>query len=275
MNDTLASKLFERCAVLVALACALILPGCDNSNTASDKSNHPQTTQKDEQRVISGKVMYRERVALPENVTVTVILADVSRADAPMKVLAEEHIDNPGQIPIPFSLRYRTAAVTQSHPLAYAIRGEIRDADGILLWTTTERHPVDLSSEVAPDEITLMLQRVASARTPAMSSAMQDARDAGASFWAMGNEPGWHAVIYPDERIDFVGDYGSNEVTLPYVHPAIEGTESRYQTGDEEHQMTLSISEQGCQDTMSDTPFEYTVRVTLNEHEYRGCGRNL
>ncbi|MCK0152110.1 YbaY family lipoprotein [Alcanivorax sp. S6407] len=269
----------RRCSSLLlsAMLSGLLLSGCNDSNAPVSESsdNVQQATKMDEQRVISGKVMYRERVALPPNVTVTVTLADVSRADAPMKVLAEEHIDNPGQVPVPFSLRYQTASVTQSHPLAYAVRAQIRDADGKLLWTTTQRNPVDLSAEVAPDEITLMLQRVASADAATLSPAMQDASDAGATFWAMGNEPGWHVVVYPDEKILFVGDYGDTEVSLPFASPLVEGTETQYQTGNEEHRLTLAISEQDCQDSMSGKHYDYAVQVTLNEHEYRGCGSNL
>lgn len=272
MNDFPVSFLLKRCLLLITLVPALLLSGCgDSSHTGSDGN----TAQEDAQRVISGKVMYRERIALPENVTVTVTLADVSRADAPMKVLAQEHIDNPGQVPVSFSLRYQTAAVTQTHPHAYAVRAEIRSADGELLWTTTERHSVDLASDVAPAEMTLMLQRVSAQEGASLSPAMQQARDEGASFWAMGNEPGWHVAIYPDDRIVYVGDYGNTQVTLPYADPEMEGTEAHYLTGDEAHQLALSISERPCQDSMSGSRHDYDVIVTLNEHEYRGCGNNL
>lgn len=41
---------------------------------------------------VTGTVTYRERIALPPGATVTVRLQDVSRADAPAEVLAEEMI---------------------------------------------------------------------------------------------------------------------------------------------------------------------------------------
>lgn len=262
---------------MVALLAMVLLAGCNDSTPppAATSDDLPQATSMGEQRVLSGKVMYRERIALPADVTVTVMLADVSRADAPMKVLAEEHIDNPGQVPIPFSLRYQTAAVTQSHPLAYAVRAEIRDPSGNLLWTTTQRHPVDLTADVAPDDITLMLQRVAAQEASTLSPAMQDASDAGATFWAMGNEPGWHLAVYPDERIVLVSDYGESVVELPWTSPEIEGTETLYQTGNESYALQVAISEQSCQDSMSGSHFDYDVRVTLNEKTFQGCGRNL
>lgn len=277
MNDFLVTLLLKRCVLPVALVSGLVLSGCNDGTDPGPESNSSaqQHSHKEEQRVISGKVMYRERIALPENATVTVMLADVSRADAPMKVLAEEHIDNPGQVPVSFSLRYQTAAVSQSNPNAYAISADIRNVDGNVLWTTTERYPVDLTSDIPPGDITLMLRRAASEEAISLSPAMQDARGAGASFWAMGNEPGWHVAIYPDERIVFVGDYGNSEVSLPFVDPVTEGTETQYQTGDAAHQITLSISDRGCQDTMSGNHYEYDVLVALNGQEYRGCGRNL
>ncbi len=253
--------------VVLSLMVGLLSGGCSDGA--------PQAMEA--QGVVSGKVMYRERVALPPNVTVTVLLADVSRADAPMKVLAEEHIDNPGQMPVPFSLRYQPAAVTATHPLAYAVRAEIRAENGKLLWTTAQRYPVDLSSEAGVEEVTVMLQRVAEAGDviPALSPAMREARSAGANFWAMGNEPGWHAAIYPDERIEFVGDYGNTRMTFPYGAPEVTGGQMRYQSANERHQLQLSITEARCQDSTSGREYDYSVTVQVDNDEYNGCGMIL
>src|SRR6516225_3433270 len=51
---------------------------------------------------ISGNVAYRERIALPENAVLIVQLQDVSFADAPAKVIAEQKITFAGrQVPLP------------------------------------------------------------------------------------------------------------------------------------------------------------------------------
>ena len=142
-------------SAMVAFSSPFILTGCDQDATLQE-----QVTVEAEQHVLSGKVMYRERMAMPPGATVTVTLADVSRMDAPAQVLAQQHIENPGSVPVPFALRYQTAAVTMDHPLAYAVRAEIRGEDGTLLWTTTQRHTVELGGELAPTDVTILLEKV-------------------------------------------------------------------------------------------------------------------
>ena len=72
---------------------------------------------------------------------VTVRLDDVSLADAPAKTLAT-HTIRPGgrQVPIPFALTYDPGVLDARH--TYAVRADIRDAAGALLWTTDTTIPV-------------------------------------------------------------------------------------------------------------------------------------
>jgi putative lipoprotein len=55
---------------------------------------------------VSGTVFYRERIALPPGAALTVQLADVSKADAPIDVIATETRILSTQVPVPFSLSY-------------------------------------------------------------------------------------------------------------------------------------------------------------------------
>ena len=142
-------------AGVMALASPLFLAGCENDYPAAETEKKMV-----EEKILTGKVMYRERIALLPGATVTVTLADVSRMDAPAKVIAQQHIDNPAGVPVPFELRYQSDAITQNNPLAYAVRAEIRGKEGRLMWTTTQRHTVDLSDDHAPDEVTIVLQKV-------------------------------------------------------------------------------------------------------------------
>lgn len=247
-----------------------VLAGCDDGvETTTDIANQ------DEQRVISGKVMYRERIAMPQGATVSVTLADVSRADAPAKVIAEQHIDNPGQVPVPFELPYLTAAITQTHPLAYAVRAEIRGRDGRLLWTTTQRHAVEPGADEPPSELTVMVKKVSAVQQPDLSPAMIQAKEQGATFWAAGNEPGWHLAVYPAERLEFVGDYGNTQVSVPQPEVLADGTETRYQASNEDHALKVEISPSSCQDTMSGSGFNYTVTVSVDDQTFHGCGLDL
>ncbi|GKW48877.1 YbaY family lipoprotein [Halomonas sp. NCCP-2165] len=125
-----------------------------------------------ETTTLSGRLSYRERMALPAEGVIIVRLLDVSRADAPAEILAEKHLSPEGQVPVDFRLAYDPAEVQANH--RYALRGEIRDAQGDLLWTTTEHHGVDLS-EASPEVPELVLTRVAEPTPPATETVADEA----------------------------------------------------------------------------------------------------
>ena len=88
---------------------------------------------------VTGTVTYRECMALPADAEVQVLLADVSRQDAPAPTLAEATIRPDGrQVPLPFELRYDPAAIEANH--TYAVRASIRSAGRLLFSTTTAYH---------------------------------------------------------------------------------------------------------------------------------------
>jgi putative lipoprotein len=84
---------------------------------------------------IAGTVAYRERVALPENAVLTVRLEDVSAADAPAKIIAEQKLALAGrQVPLPFQLAYDARKIDPNH--TYAISARIT-VDGQLRFLNT------------------------------------------------------------------------------------------------------------------------------------------
>lgn len=94
-----------------------------------------------DEALLTGTVTYLPRIALPPNATVVVRLLDVSRADAPSVTLAQEAISTERRsVPIPFTLRYDPSDVQARH--SYAVRAEIRNAQGGLEWTTDTHVPV-------------------------------------------------------------------------------------------------------------------------------------
>jgi uncharacterized lipoprotein YbaY/uncharacterized membrane protein/heat shock protein HslJ len=139
-------SLVRTLAGLSALLLAAALSGCE---PASDDTPDGR---------VSGTVLYRERMALPPGATIVVRLQDVSRADAPAELLAEQTIASSGrQVPIPFELRYSSVRIDASH--RYALRAEIRDADGTLLFATTEHHAV-LTAGAPTEGVDVRVQRV-------------------------------------------------------------------------------------------------------------------
>lgn len=92
-----------------------------------------------DESVITGNVVYRERMLLPAGAEATVQLEDVSLADAPAKILSEVTIPA-STSPTPFTLPYAATALEQGH--RYALRASI-SAGGELMFTTTDHIAFD------------------------------------------------------------------------------------------------------------------------------------
>ncbi len=108
------------------------------------------------------------------------------------------------------------------------------------------------------------------------SAIWEHAKLNGADFRAIGNEPGWHLVIYPD-RIVLVADYGAATYEFDTPEPTTDPTaaQTTYRTANDSHRLTLLIEGRRCMDTMSDEEFEVTVTVTIDGQTLLGCGRAL
>lgn len=93
---------------------------------------------------LAGEVFYLQRIALPPAATLSVSLQDVSLADAPAVVLAEQKGPIKGQIPLPFHLSYDPAQVKPGHRYSVSARIEV---DGQLIFISTEHHAVNLDGQ--------------------------------------------------------------------------------------------------------------------------------
>ena len=65
--------------------------------------------------IVSGSVFYPQRVALPEGTVLTVQVRDISLADAPSVLVAEQIIGVTQQVPIPFDLTVDPADLDPGH----------------------------------------------------------------------------------------------------------------------------------------------------------------
>ena len=106
---------------------------------------------------VTGVLTYRENIALPATARATVRLVNLSLADNPLGIIAEQTIANPGQVPIPFDLKYDPNRIDQN--LLYSIKASIDDGSGNMLFVTTrdylvitQRNPV-AGIEVVLDRI--------------------------------------------------------------------------------------------------------------------------
>lgn len=118
---------------LILLAAAALLGACQSTSPAAKAS-------------LEGEVFYLQRIALPPAATLSVTLQDVSLADAPARVLAEQRGPVKGQVPLSFHLDYDPAQVKPGHTYSISARIEV---DGQLIFITTEHNGVKLDGSDA------------------------------------------------------------------------------------------------------------------------------
>ena len=119
---------------------------------------------------VSGEAFYRERIAVPPGTQLEVVLADVSRADAPEEKIGETLKADAGQPPYRFEITYPTERIIPSH--RYAVRARLTHEGG-LLFTTDQLYPVITSGH--PRKVKLLLKQVRSARPQPMPGSDRDA----------------------------------------------------------------------------------------------------
>jgi putative lipoprotein len=108
-----------------------------------------------QQDKIQGSVTYLERIALPPNAKLEIMLADASLADAPYKVIAEKKINPAGQVPILFELRYDPNKIMPNY--TYAVMARITE-DGMLLFINDQSYQV--LTRGRPNTVEMVLKKV-------------------------------------------------------------------------------------------------------------------
>ncbi|MEL0168606.1 MAG: YbaY family lipoprotein [Pseudomonadaceae bacterium] len=252
----------------LALACGSLLAGCaHNSNTASNDSSTAQAAEQmiPKTRMVVGAIGYRERIALPPGSVAQVKLLDVSQADAPATVLAEQTTRLVGsQVPVPFELKVEPRMFDSR--MTYTVSGQIRSAEGQLLWTTDTRYPIDLAQEVNDMGVLTMVK--VSGRVPQNSQVVDVS--AMLPLKAQGNEPGWTLQI-DSERMSLTRQ-GSSAVQLtPTPTATRQGRALRFDAA-AEHQMLVEVTPALCHDSMTGMPYPYSVKVQTGSDELSGCG---
>jgi putative lipoprotein len=103
-----------------------------------------------------------------------------------------------------------------------------------------------------------------------------DARERGARFRAVGQEPGWQLEIHP-ERMVMVYQYGDRRAVVPNPGVATDPDQPlrRWEATTEEHELSVTVEDRACSDVMSGEMFPAKVTVVLDGRNYTGCGRDL
>jgi putative lipoprotein len=108
---------------------------------------------------LAGVALYRERIALPEDVIFDATLEEYSQAETQSKVIGRAHVVSPGQSPIKFSIAYDRAHVNPAY--RYTVRAKLVHGDQLMLIAdavnvlmTNDKTNVVLMLRKAPTAIT-------------------------------------------------------------------------------------------------------------------------
>ena len=108
-------------------------------------------------KTIQGSVWFRERMMLPPEAEVRVILEDVAKMDVKSELMAETRFKPQGGPPYSFTLSYDSAKINAKGRYALRARIEVNDK---LMFTNTEHTPAFPDNTDQPIEI--MVSRVKS-----------------------------------------------------------------------------------------------------------------
>jgi putative lipoprotein len=203
---------------LVLLAATLLVAaaGC-----APRRSAHPRDGAGGR---LAGYVTHRQRMALPPEAVVEVVLADLAQPDAAARVVASVRVPTQGrQVPIPFALAYDPAAVDPDGQ--YVLRATVVVGADVLLRSATPV-PVLTAGHPADDVEVVVVPRRPAARARRQSARPAPARLEG-THWrlvelhgkpiadgAAGREP--HVVLTAAEG-RFGGSGGCNRLAGAYM----------------------------------------------------------
>lgn len=129
--------------VLLNVCLGLLLAGCSSLAPESGTAR------------VTGEALYLERIAVPPNARLEVVLEDISRADAPAERIGEVTIREAGQPPYPFTIEYDAEQIDPRH--TYRLAARLYDGEN-LLFVTDEVHQV--ITRGFPSNATLRLRRV-------------------------------------------------------------------------------------------------------------------
>lgn len=144
--------------LILVFAISSMLSSKDTTGSeTSTATTTPETiTQSANTDVLSGTVLYRERIAMPEGSKIVVQILDTSLADAPATLIAEDIIITEGEnVPVPFTIDYNADTLVEGH--TYTISAKIFfPEDELRFITDTATFLLD-ENRVAVDEVELLL----------------------------------------------------------------------------------------------------------------------
>lgn len=97
------------------------------------------------------------------------------------------------------------------------------------------------------------------------------AATAGTSFRATGNEPSWRLDIGAGE-MTLLTNFGQDRLVAPTPKAQVSGTTTKYVARTDKGDLTATIVDQLCVDSMSGMPHPQSVTVVVGGRTLTGCG---
>ncbi len=142
-------------AGLALLSGLLILVACQSDSGFPD-ANTTVTSGKSPNASVSGNVTYRERLALTPGARLEVELRDTSLQDTAAPLVAEQVIEDPGQVPIRFKVEYNKDDIDPRN--TYSIQASIIEDDGRLAFLNDTSY--DVITRGNPGKVDMLLVMV-------------------------------------------------------------------------------------------------------------------
>jgi putative lipoprotein len=146
-TPVLASGLLAVTLLAVTLLAVALLAACTRNPQGEALANPAG--------VVTGKVTYLQRIALPADATLNLRLEDVTRADAPSVTIAAISIPTAGRsVPLAFELPYEPTKIDPNH--LYSVRATLDFGNGTVYRSTqanpvlTRGHPASVEIVVQP-----------------------------------------------------------------------------------------------------------------------------
>lgn len=160
----------------------LLFPSCATS---------PQSGRVDMEK-ITGQVSFRERMMLPPNAVVTVMLEDVARMDVKADLISSTRFAAEGGPPWNFTLKYDPGKIKDKG--RYGLRAKI-EAGGRLMFTSTEHIPA--FGAPAGEPVNIMLHRVSGKKALQSDLSQAELTD---TYWKLTEIDGEPAMLGADEK---------------------------------------------------------------------------
>lgn len=109
-----------------------------------------------------------------------------------------------------------------------------------------------------------------------VGSVWDEAEALGASFRAVGQEPGWMVLVHPTRGIRYIGQYGEERVLAAPTSPVTDaGGTITWLATTASGTIGITAEARPCADGMSGEQMTHTVAVSFGGRAVHGCGRML